>query len=146
MEAETHRKITTRDVARANSEPDSEKIREAQSERPIIVGDDTAKASPQPAQRGNGEQGNPLFSGDEEHSFRERWQNVQTNFVDEPRQAVEHADELIAKILQHLAQRFSDKRSRLESEWEHSDKASTEELRLALRRYRVFFDRLLSIQ
>ena len=144
MEAETHRKITTKDVARANSEPDSEAIRESNSERPIILGDST-KAPPHVA-HGNGEERNPLFSDDEERGFRERWQNVQTNFVDEPRQAVEHADELIAEILQHLAQRFSDQRSRLESEWEHSDKASTEELRVALRRYRVFFDRLLSIQ
>ncbi len=145
MEAETHRKITTRDVARVDTEPDNERIREVDADRPevIKVGDDVKTP---PASADNGEQRNPLFSNDEERNFRERWQNIQTAFVDEPRQAVEHADELIAEILQHLARRFSDQRSRLESEWEHSDKASTEELRLALRRYRSFCDRLLSIQ
>jgi len=144
MEAETHRKLTTKDMARVDAEPEAERVRESTSDRPMVTAD-AAKVPPQ-VTHGNGEQRNPLFSNDEERNFRERWQNVQTGFVDEPRQAVEHADELIAEILQHLAQRFSDQRSRLESEWEHSDKASTEELRLALRRYRSFFDRLLSIQ
>ncbi|HWO41054.1 MAG TPA: hypothetical protein VNO43_04550 [Candidatus Eisenbacteria bacterium] len=44
-----------------------------------------------------------------------------------------------------LAQSFSDQRSTLETQWEHSDKVSTEELRVAFRRCRSFFDRLLSI-
>ena len=146
MEAETHKKLTTRDVARVDSEADNERIRESEAERPevIKVGDDVK--TPPVAHEHNGEQRNPLFSNDEGKNFRDRWQDIQTAFVDEPRQAVEHADELIAEILQHLARRFSDQRSRLESEWEHSDKASTEELRLALRRYRSFCDRLLAIQ
>ena len=87
----------------------------------------------------------PLFSNDEERDFRNRWKDIQTGFVDEPRQSVEQADELIAKLLQRLAESFSEQRSHLEQQWEKSDSASTEDLRLALRRYRSFFDRLLSI-
>jgi hypothetical protein len=87
----------------------------------------------------------PLFSGEEERNFRNRWKDVQTGFVDEPRRSVEQADELIAKLLQRLAESFSEQRSHLEQQWEKSDSASTEDLRLALRRYRSFFDRLLSI-
>ena len=87
----------------------------------------------------------PLFSKDEERDFRDRWKDIQTGFVDEPRQSVEQADELIAKLLQRLAESFSEQRSHLEQQWEKSDSASTEDLRLALRRYRSFFDRLLSI-
>jgi hypothetical protein len=87
----------------------------------------------------------PLFSDDEERAFRNRWKDIQTGFVDEPRQSVEQADELIAKLLQRLAASFSEQRSHLEQQWEKSDSASTEDLRLALRRYRSFFDRLLSI-
>jgi len=87
----------------------------------------------------------PLFSDDEERDFRNRWKDIQTGFVDEPRQSVEQADELIAKLLQRLAESFSEQRSHLEQQWEKSDSASTEDLRLALRRYRSFFDRLLSI-
>jgi hypothetical protein len=87
----------------------------------------------------------PLFSNDEEGDFRNRWKDIQTGFVDEPRRSVEQADELIAKLLQRLAESFSEQRSHLEQQWEKSESASTEDLRLALRRYRSFFDRLLSI-
>jgi hypothetical protein len=86
-----------------------------------------------------------LFLDDEERDFRTRWKVVQTGFVDEPRQAVEQADELIAKLLQRLAESCSEQRSGLEKQWEKSQSASTKDLRLALRRYRSFFDRLLSI-
>ena len=102
----------------------------------------------EPAQRGgNGNEPelSPLFSGDVEREFRTRWQNIQTGFVDEPRHAVEQADELVAELMQQLAKSFSDQRSGLEKQWEQTDKVSTEDLRLALRRYRSFFERLLAI-
>jgi phage-related protein len=86
-----------------------------------------------------------LFSGDKERDFRTKWHNIQTGFVDEPRHAVEEADELVAELMQQLAQSFSDQRSGLEKQWDQSDKVSTEDLRLALRRYRSFFERLLAI-
>lgn len=103
------------------------------------------------AERQSGESGareselSPLFSNDEESDFRNRWKDIQTGFVDEPRRSVEQADELIARLLQRLAESFSEQRSHLEQQWEKSESASTEDLRLALRRYRSFFDRLLSI-
>jgi hypothetical protein len=87
----------------------------------------------------------PLFTEDAEREFRSRWSEIQIGFVDEPRHAVEEADELVAELMQKLAQSFSEQRSGLERQWEKSDKVSTEELRLALRRYRSFFERLLSI-
>jgi hypothetical protein len=49
----------------------------------------------------------PLFSNEEERNFRNRWKNIQTGFVDEPRRSVEQAEELIAKLLQRLAESFS---------------------------------------
>lgn len=88
---------------------------------------------------------NPLFTEDVQRGFRTKWQNIQTGFVDEPRHAVEEADELVAELMQQLAQSFSDQRSQLEKQWEQTDKVSTEDLRLALRRYRSFFERLLAI-
>jgi hypothetical protein len=87
----------------------------------------------------------PLFSDEVEREFRTQWHDIQTGFVDEPRRAVERADELVARLMQQLAQSFSDQRSSLERQWEQSDKISTEELRVALRRYRSFFERLLAI-
>ena len=81
----------------------------------------------------------------DEENFRSRWNSIQTGFVDEPRGSVEQADELVAELMQHLARSFSDQRSNLETHWQRSEQVSTEELRGALRRYRSFFDRLLSI-
>jgi hypothetical protein len=87
----------------------------------------------------------PLMKTDDEEDFRARWKAIQTSFVDEPRRSVEQADELVAELMQHLARNFSDQRSNLETQWQRSEQVSTEELRGALRRYRSFFDRLLSI-
>lgn len=86
-----------------------------------------------------------LFPAEEGERLRHRWSEIQTGFVDEPRQAVEQADGLVATVMQRLAQGFSDERSRLEAQWGRGDNISTEDLRQVLRRYRMFFDRLLSI-
>jgi inorganic triphosphatase YgiF len=87
----------------------------------------------------------PLFAADVERDFRTRWRDIQSGFVDEPRSAVEQADALVAQLMQRLAQSFSEQRKNLEKQWEESEKVSTEELRVALTRYRSFFERLLSI-
>jgi len=89
-------------------------------------------------------QDEPLFAGDEAEAFRSRWTSIQAGFVDEPRQAVEQADELVAEVIQRLAQVFADERSTLEQQWSQGDSVDTEGLRVALRRYRSFFERLLS--
>ena len=86
----------------------------------------------------------PLFAGEDAESFRSRWQEVQAGFVDEPQQAVKDADSLVADLMQRLAETFSEERSNLESQWDSGEDASTEDLRVALQRYRSFFDRLLS--
>jgi len=86
----------------------------------------------------------PLLTSDETTAFDERWHEIQTSFVDEPRHAVEQADGLVAELMQQLASGFADTRSRLESQWSGGGEASTEDLRIALTRYRSFFKRLLS--
>jgi len=86
----------------------------------------------------------PLFAGPDAEQFRSRWQEIQTGFVDEPRRAVEDADSLVADLMQRLAETFSKERSNLEAQWDSGEDASTEDLRVALQRYRSFFDRLLS--
>src|SRR5215208_1709513 len=90
-----------------------------------------------------GERG-PLLPKDQSERFTGRWQEIQTGFVDEPRESVAKADALVAELMQELAASFSDERGRLESQWEGGDDVSTEDLRVALTRYRSFFDRLLS--
>ena len=86
----------------------------------------------------------PLFSDSDVGDLRSRWSNVQAEFVDEPRRAVEEADQLVATVMQRLAEGFARERGSLEKQWESGENASTEDLRMALQRYRAFFNRLLN--
>ena len=87
----------------------------------------------------------PLFETNEAESLRTRWTAIQTQFVDEPRHSVEQADELVASAMKRLAEIFANEREGLEHNWDRGDDVSTEDLRVALQRYRSFFDRLLSV-
>jgi len=87
----------------------------------------------------------PLFPENEATNFRNRWTEIQAAFVDEPRRAVEQGDALVADVIKRLATSFADERSKLEGQWGRGDNVSTEDLRVALQRYRAFFDRLLSV-
>ena len=87
----------------------------------------------------------PLFSSDEAKNLRARWDAIQVGFVDEPRRSVEQADNLVAGAMKRLAEMFAQERSNLEAQWDKGEDVSTEDLRLALRRYRSFFSRLLSV-
>jgi len=86
----------------------------------------------------------PLFLPDVAKEFRSRWDTVQIGFVDDPRQAVRQGDELVGQVMKSLAETFSNERATLEGQLDQTDKASTETLRIALQRYRSFFERLLS--
>ena len=86
-----------------------------------------------------------LFGEREGEQFRSRWHDIQGGFVDEPKRSVEQADQLVASVIQRLTEVFADERNKLEHEWSQGQDVSTEDLRQALRRYRSFFDRLLSV-
>lgn len=86
-----------------------------------------------------------LFAQDEADRLRSRWNEIQAGFVDEPRKSVEQADSLVAEAMKRLAEVFADERSRLEGQWDRGGDVSTEDLRVALQRYRSFFNRLLSV-
>jgi hypothetical protein len=87
-----------------------------------------------------------LFEEVEAEKFRTRWLNIQNKFVDNPRESVREADELVASVLKSVTMGFHNRRSALEKEWNSGSKVSTEDLRLALKRYRSFFDRLLTLE
>jgi hypothetical protein len=87
----------------------------------------------------------PLFEQAALENFRSRWGAIQTGFVDNPGGAVKEADELVAAVMKRVAEVFADERANLEQAWAKGDDVSTEDLRVALRRYRSFFDRLLSV-
>jgi len=86
-----------------------------------------------------------LFPDGELDALRARWEAIQTGFVDEPKTAVTEADALVAQVITRLAEVFSHERTQLEQQWDRGDQVSTEDLRLALQRYRTFFTRLLSV-
>lgn len=138
--------LTTADIAQGNREEQREVEAEqhdtnAQQRRePVDIG----SARAQGAARTAGE-ATPLFPDNELGDLRTRWDHIQAAFVDEPRKAVEEADGLVASTMKRLAEVFAQERSKLEGQWDRGDNVSTEDLRVALQRYRSFFQRLLAI-
>jgi hypothetical protein len=140
--------LSTADLAAAADRRDSPReVREARQAREAtgeLRGDAVAPAQGGPV-AGDAqppEQLAPLFLPQVAEQFRSRWDEVQIGFVDDPTQAVRHADELVAQVMKNLAETFAHERANLEGELDESD---TEHLRVALRRYRSFFQRLLSL-
>ncbi len=87
----------------------------------------------------------PLFVQGDSDGFRTRWSGIQTGFVDEPRRAVEEADALVGEVMKRLTDSFTEERRRLEGAWDRNESVSTEDLRVAMQRYRSFFERLLAV-
>ncbi len=127
-EQQTNEQLSTADLARA-----------AES-RPTPA-NNTAQNAP----AGDGQGLAALLPKGQEDRFRSRWDQIQIGFVDEPRKSVEQADQLVAEVMKQLAETFAQERSTLEKQWGQGQNVSTEDLRQALRRYRSFFDRLLSV-
>jgi hypothetical protein len=86
-----------------------------------------------------------LFETDRASELRTRWSDVQSRFVDDPREAVKAADALVDEVIRDLSALFAAERSGLETQWGRDEEVSTEDLRVALRRYRSFFERLLAM-
>ena len=113
------------------------------------IADPAAQEPTADAARGTGaaqdvDESGSLLPGGEESDFQRRWEEIQTRFVDDPRQAVEDADALVAGVMQRIADGFAQARDGLEGQWSRGEDVGTEELRVALQRYRAFFRRLLS--
>jgi hypothetical protein len=124
-----NRPLSTADLARAG---------EVVVNRPPQEGAD--RAAPQAPGDGHPS----LFRDTDAADLRKRWSDIQGGFVDQPRQAVEQADSLVADVMKRLAENFTAERSGLEKQWDRGDDVTTEDLRVALQRYRSFFDRLLA--
>jgi hypothetical protein len=145
----SERESSTRDLAEV-SHPDTAADADAgPNEADAYPGGEGARAErpmpdEAPSTHASEEQQAPLLPDDQSREFTARWQEIQVRFVDEPRDSVAQADALVADLMQRLAARFADERERLEGQWDRGDDVSTEDLRVALTRYRAFFDRLLS--
>lgn len=86
-----------------------------------------------------------LFAETELSGLRSRWGDVQAGFVDDPRECIQKADGLVSDVVEQLTIGITSARARLESQWSRGEQASTEDLRVALMRYREFFERLLAV-
>ena len=86
-----------------------------------------------------------LFEEGEISRLRSRWVDIQSAFVDEPRQAVKEADGLVVDLTTRLTEMFAGERAALERQWDRNNEVTTEDLRIALKRYHAFFDRLLAV-
>jgi hypothetical protein len=86
-----------------------------------------------------------LLVGHDSAALGDRWQQIQADFVDRPRDAVQEADALVRDLFERITAGFAQERERLERQWDGGDDVSTEDLRVALQRYRAFFGRLLSV-
>jgi hypothetical protein len=129
--SERQESLSTRDLA---STPTDD--RDEGEERTVATAD-------QPREEPHDEDA-PLLPDEQGTDFQGRWESIQTTFVDDPRNAVENADALVAELMQRLADGFARERERLEGQWSRGEDVSTEDLRVALQRYRSFFRRLLS--
>jgi len=145
IDERNERQLATADVAAAagrteESAAGDPRDRELLHDREV----ERARASePGAARAGTAEE--PLLDRALVSRFQNRWDEIQTGFVDEPRRAVEEADALVALAIRELAQSFANERAGLERQWDRGDDVSTEDLRQSLQRYRSFFGRLLSI-
>lgn len=87
----------------------------------------------------------PLFADAEAHSFRDRWRDVQLRFVDDPKAAAEEAAALVDDAVDALATSLRSQREKLTGAAAHDSAADTEQLRVRIRTYRDFLDRLLNL-
>jgi len=74
----------------------------------------------------------------------QRWREIQSTFVDDPRNAVTQAHALVSGVIDRVVQQLQDQRGQLERGWSSGDNTSTEDLRRGLQSYREFLTRLLS--
>ena len=141
MNSEPRQRLSTADmVAAGEAAPPADQAEKTPS--------NVRRMERHPDSRGSGdgpaERPGPLLPSAEGGELRHRWDTIQTGFVDEPRRAVEEADGLVAQTMKRVAEVFAQERAALETQWTRGESVSTEDLRLALKRYRSFFDRLLA--
>jgi hypothetical protein len=131
---------TARTDPATSMEPSAEEARS-----PTVSTDSTTEEAQPPTAGTDSSAGESLFAEDELLGLRSRWDEVQSGFVDDPKECVQKADGLVSDVVDQLTTGFSEARSRLEAQWARGEEASTEDLRLALKRYREFFERLLAV-
>jgi hypothetical protein len=139
---------------------DVEKIETTQVEAELMAPENTGEnttsrqeheqgpAADQPghSEARSGEEFMGLFEDGQAEELRSRWLDIQSRFVDDPRVSVENADQLVDQVIASITESFARQRGSLETRWNGGDEVSTEDLRLTMKRYRSFFERLLELE
>lgn len=136
--------LTTADLVQGARSAE-QRTTDAPGPKPVVSERNIAERNVASETSAHGDDWTPLFPSGELDGLRTRWKEIQTAFVDEPRKAVEQADGLVAQAMKRIAEVFAEERQQLEGQWDRGDDVSTEDLRIALQRYRTFFHRLLSM-
>ena len=151
--------LTTADLARTDErdvhgdQAEASERRRYAGQSPVSQNTELERQEREGRERDNGRDGQqhqqedaaPLLSASQTGGLRSRWQDVQLMFVDDPKCAVERADQLVAEAIKSLAEGFAQDRRGLEQRWNNRENVSTEDLRVVIRRYRAFFERVLAV-
>jgi hypothetical protein len=139
------------DPGEANAGTDAPAETGSSTSTGLSTEEDSAQRHPNADTTGGGETSGPdeeererLIPQERTDEYTARWDTLKGGFVDEPRQAVAAADQLVQELLDELQEVFRTQRQGLEQGLD-ADQTSTEDLRVALRRYRSLFDRMLSV-
>ena len=138
---ERQRDLPVEDAPREHLEDEFEE-RSERTERPVEEKTPQTTASPERIE----DELEPLFEDEAARKFRTRWLAIQSKFVDDPRDSVKQADDLVADIIKDVTMNFADRRIALEKQWNVGENVSTEDMRVTLKRYRAFFERLLTLE
>lgn len=136
------------DIRRVDTSPglNGRGARAADDEVPVVY-DEQAEVQGRAPERGEDvphrELGTPYLPEQSSSWAQGRWSQIQAEFVDDPRQSVADAHQLVGDLMQRIIDAFSKQRNELERQWASGQEVSTEELRLCLQGYRTFFGRLL---
>ncbi|REF00138.1 hypothetical protein [Thermomonospora umbrina] len=133
--------VDSTDIRVAGPPPSPVRQRGGSLSEPVMAEDEVATSFPSPPHpTAHPER---FMDADAVPGFRHRWREVQSSFVDDPRDAVRRADALASEALRVLADRLQERKGALDAV--RDEEGDTERLRLALRDYRDFFDRLLDL-
>jgi hypothetical protein len=146
VESTTPREPSSTDAEPSAAQPDPPTTADTPSQDTVEPGEPVTHDELSDTRNGSStpEADEPLFADGTLSGLRSRWDDVQAAFVDDPKECVQKADALVAQVVDQLTSGFSEARARLEDQWARGENASTEDLRVALTRYREFFQRLLS--
>ncbi|MEV5895055.1 hypothetical protein [Nonomuraea fuscirosea] len=113
-------------------------------DRPLSVTSDELvfdpAAEPAPPQHGS-------LLGSDSSDVLQRWHDLQAFFVDDPREAVQRADELMDEVMTAVHETLERRLGELREPWKNTDQddTETERLRMALRAYRNVLHRLMPL-